>query len=112
MGRWPPNLRRIIRWERDGPDDEPDGVGALVRPYIEIENDLDDDIMKMYARRRWHIREDDGRELCLMPFGYSPMHESARVSVVLASVDGDEWYELYQVDDEDILLTNSMGRYR
>lgn len=63
----------------------------------------------MFARRRWHIREDDGRELCLMPFGYSSMHSQARESVVLGSVDGKDWYELYRIEDEDVLLTNIMG---
>lgn len=99
----------IIRWERDGPDDEPDGVADLVRPHVQIETDPEDDVMELYARRRWHVREDDGRELCLMPFGYSTMHESAEDSVVLASVDGDEWYELHRTETREILLTNVMG---
>jgi hypothetical protein len=99
----------IIRWERDGPDDEPDGVGDLVRPHVQIETDPDDDVMELYARRRWHVREDDGRELCLMPFGYSTMHDSAEDSVVLASVDGDEWYELHRTRTREILLSNVMG---
>lgn len=98
----------IIRWERDGPDDEPDGVGDFDHHSI-IETDPDDDTMEMFARRRWHVREDDGRELCLMPFGYSPMHDSASDSVVLASVDGNEWYELHRTETRDILLTNVMG---
>lgn len=63
----------------------------------------------MYARRHWHIREDDGRELCLMPFGYSPMNDTADDSVVLASVDGDEWYELHRTETREILLMNVMG---
>ncbi len=99
----------IIRWEREGPDDEPDGVSDLDYPHVQIETDPDDDTMEMYARRRWHIREDDGRELCLMPFGYSPMHETASDSVVLASVDGNEWYELYRTETRETLLTNIMG---
>lgn len=98
----------IIRWERDGPDDAPDGVDDLVRPYVKIETDPTDDTMEMYARRRWHIREDDGRELCLMPFGYSPM-DTGTDSVVLASVDGAEWYELYRTDTRETLLTNVIG---
>jgi hypothetical protein len=99
----------IILWERDGPDDEPAGAGDLERVHVQIETDPEDDTMEMYARRRWHLREDDGRELCLMPFGYSPMHETAEDSVVLASVDGDEWYELHRTETRDILLTNIMG---
>ncbi|RRJ31395.1 beta propeller repeat protein [Halocatena pleomorpha] len=101
----------IIRWEREGPDDEPDGAGDLVRPHVQIKTNPNDDTMEMYARRRWHIREDveSGRELCLMPFGYSPMHDTAEDSVVLASVDGDEWYELYRTETREILLTNVMG---
>jgi hypothetical protein len=63
----------------------------------------------MYARHRWHIREDDGRELCLMPFGYSPMNETATDSVVLASVDGNAWYELYRTETRETLLTNVLG---
>lgn len=97
----------IIRWGRDGPDDAPDGVGDLEH-HVTIETDPNDDTMEMYARRRWHVREDDGRELCLMPFGYSPMHETASDSVILASVDGDKWYELYRTETRDILLTNIM----
>ncbi|KYH24945.1 hypothetical protein HAPAU_30370 [Halalkalicoccus paucihalophilus] len=101
----------IMRWERDGPDDEPHGTDAFERVHVEIETDPNDDVMQMYARRRWHIREDleEGRELCLMPFGYSPMHDTAEDSVVLASVDGDEWYELYRTETREILLTNVMG---
>ncbi|WP_122089573.1 beta propeller repeat protein [Halalkalicoccus subterraneus] len=99
----------IIRWARDGPNDEPDGVDDLVRPHVQIETDPDDDVMELYARRRWHIREDDGRELCLMPFGYSTMHDTAEDSVLLASVDGDEWYELHRTETRDILLSNVMG---
>lgn len=99
----------IILWERDGPDDEPTGAGDLERVHVQIETDPDDETMEMYARRRWHIREDDGRELCLMPFGYSPMHDTASDSVVLASVDGDEWYELHRTETREILLTNVMG---
>lgn len=99
----------IVRWERDGPNDEPEGVGDLVHPHVQIETDPDDDRMEMYARRRWHVREDDGRELCLMPFGFSPMHPDASESVVLGSVDGDEWFELYRVDGREVLLTNVMG---
>jgi hypothetical protein len=100
----------IIRWEREGPDDEPDGVDDLVRPYVQIKTDQPDDgKMEMYARHRWHIREDDGRELCLMPFGYSPMNETATDSVVLASVDGNVWYELYRTETRETLLTNVLG---
>ncbi len=100
----------IIRWEREGPDDEPDGVDDLVRPHVQIETDHPDNgTMEMYARRRWHIREDDGRELCLMPFGYSPMDKPASDSVVLASVDGEVWYELYRTETRETLLTNVMG---
>ena len=99
----------ILRWERDGPNDEPGGVDDFVRVHVEIETDPNDDVMQMYARRRWHIREEDGRELCLMPFGYSPMNDTAEDSVVLASVDGDEWYELHRTETRDILMTNIMG---
>ncbi|WP_238532796.1 WD40/YVTN/BNR-like repeat-containing protein [Halalkalicoccus jeotgali] len=101
----------ILRWERDGPNDVPEEADDFERVHVEIETDPEDDTMEMYARRRWHIREDleTGRELCLMPFGYSPMHETAEDSVVLASVDGDEWYELYRTETRDILLTNVMG---
>jgi hypothetical protein len=98
----------IIRWEREGPNDAPTGVDDLVRPYVKIKTDPTDDTMEMYARHRWHIREDDGRELCLMPFGYSPM-DTGTDSVVLASVDGAKWYELYRTDTRDILLTNVIG---
>ena len=101
----------ILRWERDGPNDVPADAGDFVRVHVEIETDPEDDVMEMYARRRWHIREDleEGRELCLMPFGYSPMHDTATDSVVLASVDGDEWYELHRTETREILLTNVMG---
>ncbi|ADJ13906.1 hypothetical protein [Halalkalicoccus jeotgali] len=101
----------ILRWERDGPNDVPEEADDFERVHVEIETDPDDDVMQMYARRRWHIREDleTGRELCLMPFGYSPMNDSAEDSVVLASVDGDEWYELYRTETREILLTNVMG---
>lgn len=97
----------IIRWEREGQNDAPTGIDDLVRPYVKIQTDPTDDTMEMYARSRWHIRED-GRELCLMPFGYSPM-DSGRDSVVLASVNGAEWYELYRTETRDILLTNVLG---
>ncbi|ADJ15275.1 hypothetical protein [Halalkalicoccus jeotgali] len=101
----------IMRWERDGPHDEPSGADAFERAHVEIRTDPDDDVMELYARRRWHIREDleTGRELCLMPFGYSTMLDSAADSVVLASVDGDEWYELHRTETRDILLSNVMG---
>jgi hypothetical protein len=100
----------IIRWEREGPTDAPEGVDDLVRPYVQIKTDQPaDGKMEMYARHRWHIREDDGRELCLMPFGFSPMNETATDSVVLASVDGATWYELYRTETRDILLTNVIG---
>ena len=99
----------ILRWERDGPDDEPENVDSFVRPHVQIQKEAEEEKMEMYARRRWHIREDDGRELCLMPFGFSPMNENASESVVLASVDGDEWYELHRTDTREILLTNVMG---
>ncbi len=99
----------ILRWEREGPEDAPDGVDDFERVHVQIETDPEDDVMRMYARRRWHIREDDGRELCLMPFGYSPMNDEATDSVVLASVDGDEWYELHRTETREILLTNIMG---
>ncbi|MCH7659939.1 MAG: glycosyl hydrolase [Euryarchaeota archaeon] len=99
----------ILRWERESPNDEPGGVDDFVRVHVEIETDPNDDVMQMYARRRWHIREDDGRELCLMPFGYSPMNDTAEDSVVLASVDGDEWFELHRTETREILLTNIMG---
>ncbi|RRJ29410.1 beta propeller repeat protein [Halocatena pleomorpha] len=98
----------IIRWEREKPTDKPDGVDDLVRPYVKIETDPTDDTMEMYARGRWHIREDDGRELCLMAFGYSPM-DTGTDSVVLASVNGAEWYELYRTETRKILLTNVFG---
>lgn len=98
----------IIRWEREGPNDKPDGLDDLVRPYIKIETDPTDDTMEMYARGNWHIREDDGRELCLMAFGYSPM-DTGTDSVVLASVNGAEWYELYRTETRKILLTNVLG---
>ncbi|KYH26413.1 hypothetical protein HAPAU_15110 [Halalkalicoccus paucihalophilus] len=101
----------IMRWERDGPDDEPDGADSFERVHVEIETDPDDDVMELYARRRWHVREnlEEGRELCLMPFGYSTMHDTASDSVVLASVDGDEWYELHRTETREILLSNVMG---
>jgi hypothetical protein len=99
----------ILRWERESPNDEPGGVDDFERVHVEIETDPNDDVMQMYARRRWHIREDDGRELCLMPFGYSPMNDTAEDSVVLASVDGDEWFELHRTETREILLTNIMG---
>jgi hypothetical protein len=98
----------IIRWEREGPNDAPAGVDDLVRPYVKIKTDPTDGKMEMYARHRWHIREADGRELCLMPFGFSPM-DTATDSVVLASVDGAEWYELYRTDTRETLLTNVIG---
>lgn len=98
----------IIRWEREEPTDAPAGVDDLVRPYVKIKTDPTDDTMEMYARHRWHIREDDGRELCLMPFGYSRM-DTGRESVVLASVDGAEWYELYRTETKEILLSNVIG---
>lgn len=99
----------ILRWERDGPNDAPEKAADFVRPHVQIETESDTELMEMYARRRWHIREEDGRELCLMPFGYSPMNEDAKESVVLASVNGDEWYELYRTQTREILLTNVMG---
>jgi hypothetical protein len=98
----------IIRWKREGPNDAPSGVDELVHPYVQIRSDPTDDTMEMYARRRWHIREDDGRELCLMPFGYSRM-DTGRDSVVLASVDGAEWYELHRTQTKEILLSNAIG---
>lgn len=101
----------IIRWERDGPNDAPTDTSELVRPHvaIDLKEYPDEEGIRVFARRRWHIREDDGRELCLMPFGYSSMHSQARESVVLASVDGKDWYELYRIEDVDVLLTNIMG---
>ncbi|WP_331233514.1 beta propeller repeat protein [Natronorarus salvus] len=101
----------IVRWAREEPDDAPASTEELVRPHVRIEDGPDPDGigMRMYARRRWHVREADGRELCIIPFGYSPMHPNARESVVLASVDGDRWYELHRVDDEEVLLTNVLG---
>jgi hypothetical protein len=99
----------IIRWERQGPNDEPAGVDDL-NMHVQIETDQPDDgKMEMYARSRWHIREADGRELCLMAFGYSPMNETATDSVVLASADGDIWYELYRTESRETLLTNVLG---
>lgn len=97
----------IIRWERDAPTDEPSGVDDLTRPYVAIEDEPADQ-MRYWGARRWHVREDDGRELCLIPFRYSH-HPTWRQSVVLATVDGREWYEVYRVDDEDVLLSNVMG---
>lgn len=99
----------IMRWERESANDEPEQASDFERVHVQIETDPEDDTMEMYARRRWHIREDDGRELCIMPFGYSPMHDTAEDSVVLASVDGDEWYELHRTETREILLTNVMG---
>ncbi|MFC6904929.1 glycosyl hydrolase [Halalkalicoccus tibetensis] len=99
----------IMRWERESPEDTPDRASDFERVHVQIQLDPDDDTMEVYARRRWHVREDDGRELCLMPFGYSPMHDTAEDSVLLASVDGDEWYELLRTETRDILLTNVMG---
>jgi hypothetical protein len=100
----------IIRWEREGPNDAPSGVDDLVRPYVQIKTDNPGDgKMEMYARSQWHIREADGRELCLMAFGYSSMNDSATDSVVLASVDGAVWYELYRTETREILLTNILG---
>lgn len=105
----------IIRWERDDPDDEPQGIGELERPHVQIQTEHGTDELDMYARRRWHIREDLeadedwGRELCLMPFGFSPMNDDAEESVVLASVDGDEWFKLLRTDSREILLTNVIG---
>ncbi|WP_122089316.1 beta propeller repeat protein [Halalkalicoccus subterraneus] len=101
----------ILRWERDGPDDVPEQASDFERVHVQIKTDPDDDTMGMYARRRWHIREnlEEGRELCLMPFGYSPMNDTAEDSVLLASVDGDEWYELHRTETREILLTNVMG---
>lgn len=100
----------IVRWEREGKNDAPDGVDDLVRPHVQIKTDSPGKPMEMYARHRWHIREDDGRELCLMPFGYSRMdQEEANQSVVLGSVDGDEWYELFRTETQDTLLTNVLG---
>ena len=98
----------IFRWERDGPDDEPAGVEDLTIPYVAIEGEPEDGVMRMWAQRRWHVREDDGRELCLVPFRYSN-HPTWRQSVVLGTVDGREWYELFRVDDERVLLSNVMG---
>lgn len=98
----------IIRWERERADDEPDSVGDLEH-HSTIQFDTDDDRMQTYARRRWHVREDDGRELCLMPFGYSSMNPDATDSVLLASVDGDAWYELHRTETREILLSNVMG---
>ncbi|MFC7224083.1 twin-arginine translocation signal domain-containing protein [Halalkalicoccus sp. GCM10025322] len=101
----------IIRWERDDPNDAPADTSELVRPHvaIDLKEYPDEEGIRVFARRRWHVREDDGRELCLMPFGYSSMHSQARESVVLGSVDGKDWYELYRIEDEDVLLTNIMG---
>ncbi|MFC6905822.1 glycosyl hydrolase [Halalkalicoccus tibetensis] len=99
----------IMRWERESANDEPEQASDFERVHVQIQTDPDDDTMEMYARRRWHIREDDGRELCIIPFGYSPMHDTAEDSVVLASVDGDEWYELHRTETREILLTNIMG---
>jgi hypothetical protein len=100
----------IIRWEREGPNDAPEGVDDLVRPYVQIKTDKPGDgKMEMYARKRWHLREDDGRELCLMVFGYSSMNETATDSVVLASTDGAKWYELYRTETQNILLTTVLG---
>ncbi|MFC6905788.1 glycosyl hydrolase [Halalkalicoccus tibetensis] len=98
----------IIRWERDTPDEEPDGVEEFEH-HSTLQFETDNDRMQTFARRRWHIREDDGRELCLMPFGYSPMNPDATDSVLLASTDGDAWYELYRTETQDILLSNVMG---
>lgn len=100
----------IVAWERDGPDDEPAGVDDLTWPHLRIEEEEDEEHgMRMYARRRWHVREEDGRELCLMPFGYSPMHPNWDESVVLGTVNGFEWYELFRVKDRDILPTMIIG---
>lgn len=98
----------IIRWERDDPNDEPTGVEDLTRPYVAIEDEPSQGGMRMWAQRRWHVREDDGRELCLIPFRYSN-HPDWRQSVVLGSVDGEEWYELFRIDDEQVLLSNVVG---
>lgn len=98
----------IIRWTRDDLNDEPSGVEDLEH-HSTIQFDTDDDSMQVFARRRWHVREDDGRELCLMPFGYSPMNDDAADSVVLASTDGNEWYELHRTETREVLLTNVMG---
>ena len=99
----------IMRFPRDDPSDAPRSIEDIGRGHVEIHDEEHNHEMRMYARRRWHIREEDGRELCLIPFGYSPMHPDARESVVLASVDGDAWFELYRVDDREKLLTNVMG---
>lgn len=96
----------ILRWGRESPSDEPSGVEDIERPYVAIEDEPDDQ-MRYWAQRRWHVREDD-RELCLMPFRYS-RHETWRQSVVLGTVDGKEWYELYRTDDERIMFSNVMG---
>ena len=97
----------IIRWERDDPNDEPTGVEDLTRPYVAIEDEPAEQ-MRYWGARRWHVREDDGRELCLIPFRYSH-HPTWRQSVVLGTVDGKEWYELFRVDNENVLLSNVMG---
>ncbi|WP_336362037.1 beta propeller repeat protein [Halalkalicoccus salilacus] len=103
----------IILWERDGPDDAPASVDELERVHVEVKTDAADsgEVMQMYARRRWHIREDleAGRELCVMPFGFSPMNEDANDSVVLASADGYVWYEVFRTSSRETLLTNVMG---
>lgn len=97
----------IIRWDRDSPRDEPSGVEDLTRPYVAIEDEPADQ-MRYWGQRRWHVREDDGRELCLIPYRRS-QHPTWQQSVVLGTVDGKEWYELYRVDDERVLLSNVMG---
>ncbi len=96
----------LIVWDRDDPSEKPAGVGDLEREVI-IEEEQDG--MLMYARRSWRVRDEDGEELCLMPFGYSPMQDEWRESVVLGTVDGHDWYELYRVDDEEVLITMIIG---
>jgi hypothetical protein len=98
----------IMRFPREDPSEAPESIDDMGRGHVTIHDDEHNHEMRMYARRRWHVREDDGRELCIIPFGYSPMHPDARESVVLASVDGDAWFELYRVDDREKLLTNVM----
>jgi hypothetical protein len=101
----------ILRWARDDPNDAPESVDDLERPQIQLHDDEHAGEMRTYARGRWHIREDldTGRELCIMPFGYSPMHPDARESIVIASVDGDAWYEILRTEDERTLTTNVLG---
>lgn len=105
-----------------GSDGEPDGLGYIPRRTDVIRWDIEDkEVIKNYllfnnknefkhfATRRWQIR-DGNHPVTLLPFRVDTSRADIKgaASVLLATTDGINWYEVYRHYNNDSGLQNIM----